>query len=415
MRVALFSPRFPPALGGAEAYAQRLAAFHAHTGDTVTVWTSTADALGSFWQRQPHEFPAGREMNSDGVNVHRFAPVRFPLRRYLLKACSLVPVPAWQSLVLPASPLSPSMWRETTTTTDTYDVVHALAFPYAFPLRCALRLARRQNATFALTPFLHLGDLANPRDRTRRQYLQPALVWLLRQADIVFAQTEPEAEAIREVGVLQSRIVVQGMGVEPAECTGGDRDTARRAWGLRQGEVAIGLLANQSIEKGSVDLLETLANVPNVVLILAGPQMPNFRAAWDRFGLRDRVRLLGPLSDAARRDFYAGIDLFALPSRSDSFGLVILEAWANGKPVVAYRAGGPGGLIQHERDGLLVACGDRHGLAEALQRLSADDGLRTRLGTAGRTRAIAEFRWPDKLRLVRDRLRDGVGELLADR
>ena len=40
----------------------------------------------------------------------------------------------------------------------------------------------------------------------------------------------------------------------------------------------------------------------------------------------------GPLTDEQRRDFYAGIDAFALPSRSDSFGLVFLEAWANGVP-----------------------------------------------------------------------------------
>ena len=58
------------------------------------------------------------------------------------------------------------------------------------------------------------------------------------------------------------------------------------------------------------------------------------------------MRRLGPLTDAEKRDFFAGIDLFALPSRSDSFGLVLLEAWANGVANVAYRAGGVADVIQ---------------------------------------------------------------------
>ena len=59
---------------------------------------------------------------------------------------------------------------------ERFDVVHATAFPYAFPIACARRLARRVGAPFVLTPFLHLGDPDDPNDRTRRAYTQPALV-----------------------------------------------------------------------------------------------------------------------------------------------------------------------------------------------------------------------------------------------
>ena len=50
--------------------------------------------------------------------------------------------------------------------------------------------------------------------------------------------------------------------------------------------------------------------------------------------------------------------IFALPSRSDSFGLVLLEAWANAVPCVVYRAGGPADLVRHGVDGLQAPCGD---------------------------------------------------------
>ncbi|HZZ81908.1 MAG TPA: glycosyltransferase family 4 protein, partial [Gemmataceae bacterium] len=142
--------------------------------------------------------------------------------------------------------------------------------------------------------------------------------------------------------------------------------------------------------------------------LLAGPQMPNFIRSWDAFAARmpdtarTRVRQLGVLSDSQKRDFFAGIDLFALPSRSDSFGLVLLEAWANGVPNVAYRAGGIADVIRHERDGLLVPCGDIDGLSRALDRLCNDVEARADMGMAGQARLAREFRWHDKLTLVRE-------------
>ena len=94
--------------------------------------------------------------------------------------------------------------------------------------------------------------------------------------------------------------------------------------------------------------------------------------------------------------------MFALPSRSDAFGIVLLEAWANGAANIGYRAGGVAGVIRLEEDGLLVRCGDIDGLAGALIRLTADAELRRRLGAAGQARTLREFRWEEKLALVRD-------------
>src|SRR5205085_9146873 len=146
----------------------------------------------------------------------------------------------------------------------------------------------------------------------------------------------------------------------------------------------VGHLANNSVEKGTPDLLRAAAALwargVGFTVVLAGPEMPNFRRFLAGYGPAARVRRLGVLSEAEKRDFFAGIDLFALPSRSDSFGLVLLEAWANGAPCVAYRAGGLAHVVRHEQDGLLVRCGDVPALARALARLAADGGLRRRVG-----------------------------------
>jgi glycosyltransferase involved in cell wall biosynthesis len=297
------------------------------------------------------------------------------------------------------------MWRDAGRADVPFEVVHASAFPYAWVIACALRLARRLGIPFVVTPFLHLGDPARSGDRTRRAYLAPALLSLLRAADRVFVQTEVEHHALCEQGLPEDRLVLQGMGVDLPECTGGDRARARSAWGVGADEVIVGHLANNSEEKGSVDLLRAadLAWRRGQLfhLVLAGPEMANFRTFWRCHVPAGPVLRLGVLDEVQKRDFFAALDLFALPSRSDSFGLVFLEAWANGVPNLAYRAGGVPGVIRQGEDGILVPCGDLEGLATALALLTADASLRLRLGQAGRARLAYEFRWDDKLALVR--------------
>jgi glycosyltransferase involved in cell wall biosynthesis len=298
------------------------------------------------------------------------------------------------------------MWADAGRLDERFDVVHATAFPYGWPLGCARRLARRLGVPFVLTPFVHLGDPDDPRDRTRRAYTTPALLDLARSADRVLVQTEGERQALLERGVEAERLVTQGMGLDRESCTGGDRQRARAAWGVGPGEVVVGHLANNSREKGTVDLLRAAGRTWSAGcrfhLVLAGPEMPNFRSFWQGHRPGGPVHRLGVLSAEAKRDFFAGIDVFALPSRSDSFGLVLPEAWANGVPNVGYRAGGVGWVIRDEVDGLLVRCGDVAGLAAALRRLVTDAVLRSRLGEAGRERTRREFDWDEKLRLVRE-------------
>ena len=79
-------------------------------------------------------------------------------------------------------------------------------------------------------------------------------------------------------------------------------------------------------------------------------------------------------------------------------GLVLLEAWANGVPVVCYRAGGPGELIHDGIDGRLVACGDLPGLTAAIETITPE------MGEAGQRRLRTEFRWEDKLQVVQTTL-----------
>lgn len=101
-------------------------------------------------------------------------------------------------------------------------------------------------------------------------------------------------------------------------------------------------------------------------------------------GLAQRVRLLGFRADALA--IMNAADLFVLPSLAEPFGLVLVEAMALGKPVVATNAGGPREIVEHEKSGLIVRPNDAEDLAEAIRRLMERPELRQQMAAAGYAR-----------------------------
>lgn len=399
--------RYPPALGGAESYFARLSNYLVHQGFAVDVHTSNAIALEAFWKPGSTRLPATTETN-DRLSIQRHPIRHFPGRKYILKALSLLPYPWLQGFTMPASPQLPSLLALARTSIKPIQLVHASAFPYTFPLYAGLLWARRMKVPFLLTPFLHLGDPTQAHDRTRQAYLSPPLRFLLQQADRIFVQTDLERQAVLGQGIHVDRIILQGLGVNPDECTGGSRERADMRWQLPEaGPLRIGHLANLSAEKGTVDLLHAAREMVSLKLpftmVLAGPSMPNFEAAWRDLPaqVQSHIHRLGVLQDEEKPDFYASLDIFALPSRSDSFGLVLLEAWANGIPCIGYRAGGIAEVIHHGSDGLLVPCGDISSLVTACTELLQDHDRRCTLGERGKQKVATEHRWSDKLDIVR--------------
>lgn len=118
--------------------------------------------------------------------------------------------------------------------------------------------------------------------------------------------------------------------------------------------------------------------------MLPGPDGRSYRVAFEAAhrGLvrAGRVRFAGAVAEPALEAAYAGCDLVVVPSRYESFGLVLLEAMRHGKPCVASDVGGMPEVVVAEETGLLVPPGDAGALAAAIRRLADDPALRERLG-----------------------------------
>jgi glycosyltransferase involved in cell wall biosynthesis len=125
----------------------------------------------------------------------------------------------------------------------------------------------------------------------------------------------------------------------------------------------------------------------HALIVGDGPDRSLISAAIAEAGLTDRVELLGDRSDVP--NLLARSDIFVLATHSEGMPLALLEAMAEGLPVVASAVGGMPEIIQDGKNGLLVPAGNPVALARALHRLMMDADLRSRLGSAAR-RTIAE-------------------------
>ncbi len=195
------------------------------------------------------------------------------------------------------------------------------------------------------------------------------------------------------------RVVVARPGVDPAPLAPG---SATGAEVLCVAAVIPG--------KGQRDLVAALAQLPDLswrcTLVGSLTRDPGYvadlRQCAARAGLEGRLRLAGPRQGVELKTSYASADVFVLPSRAETYGMVVVEALARGLPVIATDVGGlpeafrgaVGAPRRGGDPGLLVPPGDAEELAAALRRWLTDAPLRHRLrANAARRRAeLADWR-----------------------
>ena len=153
-----------------------------------------------------------------------------------------------------------------------------------------------------------------------------------------------------------------------------------------------------TVQKGMDLLVEAVPMVlgyfPSAKFIIAGDG-PEKDAVMNRareLGVSHAVRFLGTMTRGQYSELVRSVDIVAVPSRNEPFGIVALEAWAAGKPVVATTAGGPREFVWHGVDGFLVdACPG--GLAHGIGSLLADHDHCRALGRNGRVAVEDKFNW----------------------
>ena len=208
--------------------------------------------------------------------------------------------------------------------------------------------------------------------------------------DLVLSPSPASDAALQGIGVTAERVARWDRGVDTSRF-----DPALRGQMPQMARPeAVNVLYSGRItrEKGADLLAEAFlsarAQNPRLQLVLAGggPEQ-----AWLRERVGDAATFLGWLEGSELARAYASADIFLFPSRTDTFGQVILEAQASGLAVVAVAAGGPLSLIEDRVSGLLCEP-DAGALAQALLELAGSPRLRRRLAEGGLA-SVSERPW----------------------
>ena len=402
MRLLFMTPAFPPFPGGGERYSRSLALNLVQRGHTVTVLTSAARLERELWQGCGDGVVYEQD---EGIEV-----IRCPLRalpggwpmllawRKLMVLISLLPgdqTAVLQHLARAIPPIQklPSILEQLV---GHYDLVHGFNISWEYPLLAGWQWAQAQQLPFALTPFAHLGE--GSHDRVALNSTMDHQRRVLSQADVVFALTTIEQNGLTERGIGMRQVTAVGSGLDPFP---NNWQTAPNPLTNYQLQSPFALfLGRANYSKGAIHTLQAIAQLHQdglpVTFVIAGQITPEFEQALARLSpdVGQWIRPLGIVTEAEKHALLEAATLLVMPSHADSFGIVFLEAWAHGKPVIGAQAGGIPAVVDDGQNGLLVPFNDVAALAQAMRRLLTHPDFAHKLGENGRHKVTTHYTWP---------------------
>jgi glycosyltransferase involved in cell wall biosynthesis len=358
LRILLAAPAYWPAVafGGPTWMAKELTEALVRRGHEVEVVTTSLRAIG--------EPPAARfTSTTETVGGVRVTYLATPLRY------------RWMGIA-PTAPLRLARTRP--------DVVHV--FGYRDPVTTlAAAWAKATRVPYVFEPL----DMYVRRFRSlglKLVFDRVAGERVAHGAALVVANSAFEARQLVDAGLPADRIETRPNGFPPpreAPPTG----ELRRRLGLAGDTPLVLNVGRVSFKKGLDLLLRAAAGLPEAHIAVLGPDdgdgtMERLQRLRDELALRERVHFLGPSDAQGPGDAYADADVFVLPSRNESFGLVAAEAAAAGTAVVLTDRCGVAELLGG-RAALVTAC-DAGALRDAIGRVLADAELRASLAAGGR-------------------------------
>jgi glycosyltransferase involved in cell wall biosynthesis len=260
------------------------------------------------------------------------------------------------------------------------DVVHTHAH---FTINVAARIAGRLAGARVLA-HMHIENAFRTGPSRRAQIaLDNATA---RLCFAIVAVSDATRAALLRQGYPAGRLVTVHNGIEPVE----PAEPVRLTSGPTVLEVArLAEVKGQGILLAALAELDATAVLVGRDLERGGGYETELRAEAERLDVADRVVFAGHRDDVP--GLLAGCDVLCLPSSVEGLPLVVLEAMAQGRPVVATAVGGTPELVIDGETGVLVPPGDPGALAAALGKVLADPELARRLGEAGRSRVLASF------------------------
>lgn len=359
MKLLHVVPTYVPAwrYGGTITSVHALCRALAARGHDVHVMTTNVDGEGDT------DVPLRRPLNVDGVQVHYHASPA--LRRIY-----------W----------SPDLRRDLLGTTRDFDLVH-LHSVFLYPTNIAARIAVASRVPYVLSPRgMLVGSLiAGKSAIAKRAWMRLFERYTIRHAAALHFTSALEHGDADELRLPFRDSFVVPNGVDGMPATDAEREPE-----------SVLFLGRLDRKKGLDLLLESIALVPEARLRIVGPDdqglTEQLTAAASRLGIDARVEILPAVSADERWDVLARAALLVLPSESENFGNVVLEAMAAGTPVVTVPQVGASSVVADAGAGLVVER-NREALASAIASLILDQAGSRAMGARGRAHVATNYSW----------------------
>jgi len=190
------------------------------------------------------------------------------------------------------------------------------------------------------------------------------------------------------------KVVFNGLSREIFPMSENELQNIKDKYGVPDKKVIL-FVGNIQERKGIGNLIEAFKliseKVDSVLVIVGSGRSDAYIATIERLGVRSNVIFTGRVDDKDLIGFYHIADVFVLPSLLEGFGLVILEAMAAGKPIIASNSGGIPEIVESGVHGDLVEPGDYHSFAISILKYLTDDSLRGTVGSKNRAYAQRNF------------------------
>ena len=362
MRILHVVPSYLPAWrhGGPILAVHGLCKALAARGHEVTVFTTNVHGDGTL------DVPLERPVAMDGVTV-RYFPVRPPRRLYF----------------------APALGRAAREGVGTFNAVH-LHSVFLWPTTAAARAAERAEVPYVLSPRgMLVPDLMRTRGRWRK------LAWMIaaerrtiERAAAIHATSELEAEEAARLGLPLPPVAVVPNGIDPNPWAGNTKGLSPAVRSVIEGGPFFLFLGRISWKKGLDRLIPAMKAIPGAVLAIAGNDEEGLRPGLERLAQDGNAVFLGPVHGQDKAALLHRTAALVLPSRSENFGNVVLEAWAAGRPVVVTPEVGLAETVRETGAGIVA--GD---LEEALREILADPDRREEMGRRGAAAVRERFGW----------------------
>lgn len=267
-----------------------------------------------------------------------------------------------------------------------YDLVHLNGLVYSHSAY-AYWAVRQRGVPVVVTPHVEMAH--------RSTYDLGYQSRILQGSDHVLAVTDGERAFLMERGLSPWRVTTAGNGVRVEAFPRREAATCRRRLGLPTDAFVVLFLGRQVKYKGVETALDAFAllrrRFPCAQLVVAGPETDYSRRLFSRWqGLAGLVNL-GRVSNEERLDLLNACDCFILPSVGEAFGIVYLEAWSVGKPVIGVHTRAVSTVIKDGVDGWLVPADNPVTLAAALGRWVETPALARQMGERGRDKVLNRY------------------------